>query len=88
MAKKKTMNGTRKMTPEEIFASRMEYFRKNEELFSPSQVNFLKSVISYGENYPITVKQADAFIKTVNAVWTAENRFRILYMKAIYKTDK
>lgn len=75
------INENKPMKPEESFNSCLKYFRENEELFSLKQVDFLNSVLSYGDH--ITDKQKAALIKIVSEVRNEEDRYRKAYMKAI-----
>lgn len=63
----------------------VEYFLENEELFSPSQEEFLRSIIKWGAKHDVSEKQVDAFISTVDAVSKKEQRFLKRAMQAINK---
>ena len=64
----------RLMSFEEIFESRLEYFKEHQDDFSDGQFQFLKSIQHYKMNVGLTKKQMRAFISTVDSVWCNENR--------------
>lgn len=73
--KVKKENRISEMTFDEIFDSRLQYFELNQELFSKSQFQFLRSVQQWGLKYPLTEKQKDAFISIVDSVWSYEHKY-------------
>ena len=70
--------GIRLMSFEEIFESRLQYFKEHQDDFSDGQFQFLKSIQYYKMNVGLTKKQMRAFISTVDSVWFNKNR-RYLY---------
>ena len=68
---------TRPMTFNEIFESRLEYFKKNEELFSNNQFQFLKSIQHHKLNIGLTKKQMECFISTVDSVMYNSGKRRL-----------
>jgi hypothetical protein len=52
---------------EEIFETRLEYFKEHEDDFPYSQLMFLKSMQHYKMNIGLTKSQMEAFISTVDA---------------------
>ncbi len=58
----------------------VEYYTKNEYIFSMNQVDFLTSIMFVKETYNnLTLKQQSAFIATVNFVKQNEIRLRKMY---------
>jgi hypothetical protein len=70
-------DGISQMTFEEIFESRLQYFREHQDDFSDNQFKFLKSIQHYKMNIGLTKKQMRAFISTVNSVWCNQNKRRL-----------
>jgi hypothetical protein len=62
----------RLMTFEELFESRLDYFKQHPNKFSESQFRFLKSIQHYKTRIGLTKKQKNAFICIVDSVWLNE----------------
>ena len=75
MKRTSTKNVTRKMTFEEIFENRIEYYKSNTEKFTEGNLRFLEPIENYKSNIGVTKKQMIAFINTVDSV----------YRKNVYK---
>lgn len=66
--------GIRLMSFEEIFESRLQYFKEHQDDFSDNQFKFLKSIQHYKMNVGLTNKQMRAFISTVDSVWSNQHK--------------
>ena len=66
--------GIRLMSFEEVFESRLQYFKEHQDDFSDGRFQFLKSIQHYKTNVGLTKKQMRAFISTVDSVWFNQNR--------------
>ena len=62
----------RLMTFEELFESRLQYFKEHSYKFTESQYKFLKSIQHYKIRLGLTKKQKNAFISVVDSVWFSE----------------
>ncbi|WP_445453134.1 hypothetical protein [Flavobacterium sp. 25HG05S-40] len=67
-----TEGNIRRMTFEEIFESRVEYFKEKKYLFSANSINFLQSIINHKISLGVTKTQMTSFISTVDAVMQYE----------------
>lgn len=68
-------NEIRRMSTEDVFEHRLQYFRENEDKFSPNQFKFLKSIQHYKMNIGVTKKQMESFISTVDSVmWNSHKK--------------
>ena len=66
--------------PSKEYLESVEYFTKNEYIFSMYQIDFLTQIMFFKETYnSLTLKQQSAFIATVNFVKQNEIRLRKMY---------